>query len=118
MINLLQHSMFEEVLFPSTKSQQSAKTTELCLRKHVRFQTHPAQNIKDSTWVIFDFETTGLDSSYDRIIEIGAQKIQNNVVIDQFESLIDIKQDLPNIVQKLSGITNKMLKGQPTIESI
>ena len=39
-------------------------------------------------YTVFDIETTGLDPKYDEIIEIGALKIRNNKIIDQFSFLI------------------------------
>ena len=110
--------MFQDVLFPNQKTSGSENQNQLSLRKQIRFQTHPAQIVQNATMVIFDFETTGLDSTYDRIIEVGAQKIKNKRVVDEFSTLISVTQELPSVVQKLTGITNQMLKGQPDISKV
>ena len=47
------------------------------------------EKIKNEKFVIFDTETTGLmPENGDEIIEIAAQKIQNNEVISEFYSLV------------------------------
>ncbi len=72
-----------------------------------------------SSYTIIDIETTGLDPSYDEIIEIGALKIKEGIVVDEFQSLI--KPDcnyIDEFIAKLTGITNEMLKTAPRIKEV
>ncbi len=67
----------------------------------------------DTTFVIFDLETTGLyPSSGDSIIEIGAVKIKNGKIIDRYDELIKPEKILSEEIIKITGITNEMLKGK------
>ncbi|MFH1783754.1 MAG: DHH family phosphoesterase, partial [bacterium] len=45
--------------------------------------------------VVLDIETTGLNPTSDEIIEIGAVKIRNDIVVDEFRSLIKPKNQIP-----------------------
>ena len=42
-----------------------------------------------SDYVAIDLETIGLDPMYDDIIEFGAVKVSNGIIIDKFQSLIN-----------------------------
>jgi DNA polymerase III epsilon subunit-like protein len=65
-------------------------------------------------YVVFDVETTGLfPARGDRVIEIGAVVLDNGRVAQQFHSLVNPGRPIPKSVQKLHGITNKMLAGEP-----
>ena len=61
-------------------------------------------------YVVFDLETTGINTKTDRIIEIGALLVQNGVVVDTYETLV--KQDIriPENIAKLTGITDEILQ--------
>ncbi|MDD4036008.1 MAG: PHP domain-containing protein, partial [Bacilli bacterium] len=73
--------------------------------------------LEDNTYVVFDFETTGLNAgSGDSIIEVGAVKLKNGKIIDKFSKLIDPKVTLPQIITDITGITEDMLKGKPSEE--
>jgi len=69
----------------------------------------------DGTFVAFDLETTGLNPKFCKIIEIGAVRIENFAVKDTFNILCDPQEDIPYNITELTGITNKMVKGQPLI---
>ena len=71
-----------------------------------------------SDYIIFDIETTGLDSSYDEVIEIGAIKVKNNKIVSKFNSLVKPKNEIDEYITELTGITNEMVKDAPTIEEI
>ncbi|CAP18609.1 DNA polymerase III, alpha subunit [Candidatus Phytoplasma mali] len=71
-----------------------------------------------ATYVIFDFETTGLSKINDQIIEIAAIKIQNNQIIDEFQTLINPQQELTPFIENLTNISNQDLKNQPLIATI
>jgi predicted DnaQ family exonuclease/DinG family helicase len=65
------------------------------------------------TYVSFDLETTGLSAKSDRIIEIGAVKFDKDRVIDSFSTLVDPGQPVPLVVQRLCGLHDQDLVGQP-----
>lgn len=71
-----------------------------------------------SDYIVFDIETTGLDSSYDEVIEIGAIKVKNNKTVSKFNSLVKPKNEIDEYITELTGITNEMVKDAPTIEEI
>ena len=66
-------------------------------------------------YIIFDLETTGLDPTYDEIIEIGAVKVVNDKVVDSFNTLVKPKYELDDFIIDLTGITNEMLADAPKI---
>ena len=65
-------------------------------------------------YVALDVETTGFSpKNGDRVIEIGAVAIENQSIVAEFSSLINVNKMIPWRVQQLHGITNKMLSGEP-----
>ena len=71
------------------------------------------QELTSLTYVVFDLETTGLyPNSGDTIIEIGAVKIKDGIIIDRYDELIYPEKDLSEEIIKITGITNEMLKGK------
>ncbi len=71
-----------------------------------------------SNYVLFDIETTGLDPEYDEIIEIGAIKVNNYEVVDEFHSLIKPNEKIDEFITDLTGITNEMVENAPNIEDV
>lgn len=70
------------------------------------------------SFVVFDLETTGLDSRVDEIIEIGALKVVENKVVDSFEMLVKPTVLIPPFITNLTGITNAMVSDAPSIEEV
>ncbi|MGG7175990.1 PolC-type DNA polymerase III [Clostridium paraputrificum] len=75
-------------------------------------------NSLDDTFVVFDLETTGFSSKNDKIIEIGAVKIKNGEIIDNFSCFVDPKIRIPYKITELTSITDAMVRGAETIETI
>lgn len=69
-------------------------------------------------FVVMDFETTGLDRTWDEIIEIGAIKVENDEVVDTFSSLVKPSLPIDPFITELTGITNEMLADAPPIETV
>ena len=74
--------------------------------------------LTEETYVVFDLETTGLyPNSGDTIIEIGAVKIKNGVIIDRYDELVNPGKLLSEEIIKITGINNEMLSGKRNEES-
>ncbi len=113
---LLRNSMFQEILFPTDQDESLGSQGQLFLQKVLRHHLGPDAIVKNHPIVIFDFETTGLDTYRDRIIEIGAIKFVDGRRVADFSTLIDPEIPLPEIITKITGISDDQLKGQPKIE--
>ncbi len=71
-----------------------------------------------SPFVVFDIETTGLDSKKDAITEIGAVKVENGVVTDRWSTFVNPCRPIPQNIVDLTGITDNMVKDAPKIGEI
>lgn len=69
-------------------------------------------------FIAFDIETTGTVPGADQIVEIGAVRFINNQPEAVFATLIDPKRSIPPGASAVNGITDDMVKGKPTIETI
>ncbi len=75
-------------------------------------------NLLETTYVVFDLETTGFNAGgADSIIEIGAVKINNGEIIDRFDELINPGRKLPAKITELTNITDDMLKDKDNEEN-
>lgn len=74
--------------------------------------------LNKASYVVFDFETTGLSAKYDHIIEFGAVKVVNGLERSRIDILINpgpgIK--LSEKIIEITNITDTMLANQPSIE--
>ncbi|MCD8398722.1 MAG: 3'-5' exonuclease [Lachnospiraceae bacterium] len=66
-------------------------------------------------YVAFDLETTGLRPSTDRILEIGAVRVEDGEVTGTYETLVDHALPIPQRITELTGITEEMTAGAPDI---
>ncbi|MGM0827216.1 MAG: PolC-type DNA polymerase III [Bacillota bacterium] len=74
--------------------------------------------LEDSTYIVFDVETTGLSAVYDTIIELAAVKIRDGEVIDKFESFANPHHPLSATTIELTGITDDMVQTAPDINDV
>lgn len=75
------------------------------------------QGLEDS-YVVFDLETTGFSSKNDKIIEIGAVKIQNGAIVDNFSEFVNPRRPIPYKITELTGINDDMVSDAQSIEDI
>jgi len=71
-----------------------------------------------SDYVVFDIETTGLNTYYNEIIEISAIKVRNDKVVDEFSTLIKPVGKIGKFITNLTGITNEMVSESPSIDKV
>jgi len=68
--------------------------------------------------VAIDLETTGLDSTKDAIIEVGAVRIANGEIIDEFSALVNPDRPIPEHITHITGIQHNDVVGAPHINVI
>jgi len=73
---------------------------------------------KDKSFVVFDLETTGLDSKTCEIIEIGAVKIEGGKIVSTFSTFVKPEKEIPQEITDLTTITNKMVEDSPAINYV
>lgn len=74
--------------------------------------------IMNNTIVVFDIETTGLNSDIDQIIELGAVKIEHGNIVEKFSTFVKPTIEIPPEVSELTHITNDMVEDAPPIEQV
>lgn len=74
-------------------------------------------DFNDDVFCIVDIETTAGNPNSGQIIEIGAIKIQDGKIIDEYESLVTCSE-IPQHIQKLTSITPEMLINKPSLEIV
>lgn len=74
--------------------------------------------IEDTTFVVFDLETFGLNSHKNEIIEIGAIKLKGTRIVDTFSSFVNPNKIIPKKISELTHITQDMVDNAPTIEDV
>ena len=72
----------------------------------------------DDVYVVFDLETTGFSSIKDKIIEIGAVKVERGKITERFSTFVNPKVPIPFEITKLTGITDQMVMDAPGIEVV
>jgi DNA polymerase-3 subunit alpha (Gram-positive type) len=74
--------------------------------------------LSETTYVIFDIETTGLSLNYDTIIEIAGIKVKNGAILGEFQELIDPDMTISKFTENFTKINNSMLKGKRKIKEV
>ena len=72
----------------------------------------------DDDYVVFDLETTGFSPDVNKIIEIGAVKVQKGKITDRFSTFVNPQVPIPFNIEKLTSINDEMVISAPVIEDI
>lgn len=75
-------------------------------------------DIRESTLVVTDVETTGTSADDHRILEIGAVKVCDGSIVDRFQQLVNPRRIVPRRITKLTGITTGMVFDAPPVEEV
>ena len=68
--------------------------------------------------MVFDIETTGFSPIKNKIIEIGAVKVEQGKIVDRFSTFVNPQTPIPFHIERLTGIDDGMVVGAKTIEEI
>lgn len=70
------------------------------------------------SYVCIDLETTGLDPRRNKIIEIGAVRVEGNQIVEEWESFVNPGEKLEERIIGLTGIRDEQLAQAPEIGEI
>ncbi|MFW5772502.1 MAG: helicase C-terminal domain-containing protein [Phototrophicaceae bacterium] len=68
--------------------------------------------------VALDLETTGLNPATDEIIEVGAVRLRDGQIIDEFSTMVNPDVPIPPYVTYLTGIQHKDVISAPSIQAV
>lgn len=119
-------SLFERMLFRNNKVEPITNDPELFKRlsaaiSDLEEKINWDQNLFEASYVVFDTETTGLHPfKGDEIISVGAVIVENARIINEpsFYKLVNPKRPVSASSQRITGITDEMLKNEPEIGSV
>ncbi len=112
------HNRYDDIIveytigFYTPNGRTSTQSNTLKSKK-VNFFTKKWSQACKKEYVSLDFETTGIDSKKDKIIEIAAIKYQNGIETDRFISLVNPQRSIPESASDVNHITNDMIATVP-----
>lgn len=75
------------------------------------------QPLAQVTFCVVDLETTG-STGEDTITEFGAVKVRGGELLGEFQTLVNPNTHIPALVAVLTGITDRMVAGAPTLAEV
>lgn len=81
-------------------------------------ERHISKEVERGSFVVYDFETTGLDTQNDEIIEIGALKVTGGRFVEVFTTLVKPRRPIPKEATDKNRITNEMVAHSYSIEQV
>lgn len=76
------------------------------------------KSLEYEKFVCVDCETTGLDPEKDRIVEVAVITFTFGKVIEEYETLVDPKCEIPESSIEIHHISKEMVEGQPAISEV
>jgi DNA polymerase-3 subunit epsilon len=77
------------------------------------------RSLREVSFCVVDLETTGGSAEAGSMItEVGAVKVRGGEVLGEFQTLVNPHQSIPGFIAVLTGITDSMVAGAPTIEQV
>src|SRR6185369_13572993 len=75
------------------------------------------KTLRELPLVFVDTETTGASAQWgDRVIEVGVVRVENGVKVGEYQQLIDPRRRVGPGITALTGISQRMVDGQPTFK--
>ena len=132
------HRAFFRLVLPVAATPETAPAALVATRQSQKSESRPEyydfnlfdfgdtgidldRRLLDLAFTVFDTETTGLQpSAGDEIIQVGAVRIVNGRLLRQeiFDQLVDPRIPLKPEGIPIHGITEDMVRGQPTIDRV
>ncbi len=74
--------------------------------------------LNENNFTIVDVETTGGSPFFSRIIEVGLLRVERGEVIEQYQTLVNPEQEIPEFISRMTGITDSQLARKPKFADI
>ncbi|MBQ0017200.1 MAG: 3'-5' exoribonuclease [Clostridiales bacterium] len=121
-ISICTYEVPQKAVKQANKSYRVVKPTPYIATEQISFldstETIKSEYLKNNTFVVFDLETTGLNISTCNVIEIGAVKLVDGKIVEQFSTFVNPEEHIPEEATKTNNITDDMVKDAPTIEQV
>lgn len=72
----------------------------------------------ENSYIAIDLETTGLNPKTERIIEMGALRVQDGGIVKTYSTFVNPERELDERIRSLTGISDDDLKNAPVIDDI
>ena len=72
----------------------------------------------DNSYIAIDLETTGLNPKTERIIEIGAARVEDGTVVQTYSTFVNPERELDARIRELTGICDDDLKDAPVLDTV
>ncbi|MEJ7849342.1 MAG: exonuclease domain-containing protein [Pyrinomonadaceae bacterium] len=79
---------------------------------------HEEIDLFETGFVVFDLETTGAKAPPCRITEIGAYRVRNGKVEEEFHTLVNPEMPIPPFITGLTGISDRMVSDAPKFAEV
>ncbi|MGH9946744.1 MAG: 3'-5' exonuclease [Pyrinomonadaceae bacterium] len=79
---------------------------------------HDHLELEHADFVVFDVETTGAKAPPCRITEIGAYRVRNGKITEEFQTLLNPGMPIPPFIIALTGIDDAMVAGAAKFEEV
>lgn len=76
------------------------------------------ESMLGKSYVVFDFETTGIDTSTCEPIELGAVKVVDGIITEAFSTFVKPSCPIPEEITNITSITDEDVKNAPTMEQV
>lgn len=76
------------------------------------------EEVTNTVFTVVDIESTGTDVLNDKVTEIGAVKIVNGKIVEEFQTLINPEVHISERIVQLTGIDDDLVKFSPTIDKV
>jgi len=74
--------------------------------------------MQNKQYVIVDIETTWLDRTYDRIIEIAAVRFDGEKIVDERQTLVNPEKQISGFIRNFTWISQDMVVDAPCIQDV
>jgi DNA polymerase-3 subunit epsilon len=113
-------SLLLEHLFGTVSALRGPHRSEALVPAAEPVQTtlEEAIPLREVTFVVVDLETTGGSPRESRITEIGAVRMHGGETEGTFQALVDPGEPIPPYVAHLTGIDDRLVRGEPPIEAV